>query len=87
MKQPKTPQKKKLQITVDGNGLDALSNGDQKTLARLLEMVTILVRKTPEILNKTISDVIDENIEEDRQIRAEGLTRKHAARQPKANQA
>ncbi len=68
-----------------------MSNGEQKSLARLLEKVTTLVRKTPEILSKSMNDVIDQNIEEDRQIEEQGRkireSWENAARQPKTNHA
>lgn len=61
-----------------------LPNGEKKTL---LNILTTLLSKTPEILNNAMNEVIDQNIEEGRQIREEALARKHAARQPQANHA
>jgi transcriptional regulator with XRE-family HTH domain len=80
--------KKKVQITLSGSGLadvESLQNGEKKTLMQIL---ATLFMKTPDILRQSMDDVIEQNIEEDRQIEEKARQlRENAARKLKANHA
>ena len=53
-----------------------------------MQILVTLFKKTPEILSKSLDDVIDQNIEEDRQIEEKARQlRENAARKWKANHA